>query len=83
MATDLTREAQAGYDDPDGGNPHLFSSDCWMGHEAGRALAARARPARAWKARGHAVNVEGSGGNLFRVAFSGGGLEKVSVERKP
>ena len=83
MATDLTQEARDGYDDPEGRNPHLFSSDRWMAHQAGRALAARARPARAWKARGHAVNVEGSGGNLFRVAFSGKDLGTASVERKP
>lgn len=79
MATELTDNARAGWETAGpvwgvdrGTNPHLHSSACWFGFEAGKALgkAGYTKPIKATMGRGYTVNVW-TAVNRFRVAFNG------------
>lgn len=44
MATDLTAECIAGYDDPEGASPHMATSPCDDAHRIGQWLRRTGRP---------------------------------------
>lgn len=64
-------------------NPHIWSSDNWLLHEAGKYMRERglSTPCAAKKSRGFSVKAETFGGNIFLVKFNTD-LSAATVERK-
>ncbi len=82
MPTDLTEEVRAGTKaDAWTKNPYLFSSDAWLGFEAGRRINGMSTVRRAWKSRGHRVKAETTGGSTVTVTFRSKLLDIATVDR--
>lgn len=83
MATDLTKEAQAGQRAEiygDALTPHIFSSPAWLGFMAGRQLVDNSAIVKAAMSRGLSVRLETCLGAKFIIKFKGEGLEEIDVE---
>lgn len=85
MATNLTAECKAGYEqgftaNGFADNPYLFSSDSWLAFIAGQKLAGISGVKSCHKSRGYSVKVAStSGTGSFRVTFAGDRLDKVMI----
>lgn len=87
MATDLTTECKAGYEqgftaNGFADNPYLFSSDCWLAFIAGQKLAGISGVKSCRKSRGYSVKViSTSGVGAYRVIFAGKRLDDILIIR--
>lgn len=76
----MLESAKAGYSgQPDDG---LWSSPCWMAHQAGKAMAAKGytMPTAAAMSRGFSVRLQ-TAANEFIARFSGDLLDTIAIER--